>query len=47
MQAGSIVELVHLASLIGVDTWPAPLNEPPPACNLNTQPEPEAEHNSP
>ena len=47
MQAGSIVQLVHLASLIGVDTWAAPLNEPLTARNLNTQPEPEAEHSSP
>lgn len=47
MHAGSIVELVHLASLIGVDTWPVPLSESVPARDPNTQPEPEAEHSSP
>jgi len=47
MQAGSIVELVHLASLIGVDTWPTAFNEPLPDRNLNIQSEPEPEHSSP
>jgi FixJ family two-component response regulator len=44
MQATSIVELVHLASFVGVDTWPVPGCEPLPGGGLNIQPEPEAEH---
>jgi hypothetical protein len=45
MNAASIVELVHLASLAGVDSWPtsaglAPAREP------NIQPEPEPEHSN-
>ena len=44
MQAGSLVELVHLASAVGVDTWPAPGSEPLPERDLNIQPEPEPEH---
>jgi FixJ family two-component response regulator len=44
MQATSLVELVHLASLAGVDSWPAP-GEPLPAPQRNTLPaEPEPEH---
>ncbi|MFL6603109.1 MAG: response regulator transcription factor [Steroidobacteraceae bacterium] len=44
MQAGSLVELIHLASLVGVDTWPVPGCEPLPGGDLNIQPEPEPEH---
>jgi len=44
MQAGSLVELVHLASVVGVDTWPVPGSEPLPERDLNIQPEPEPEH---
>lgn len=44
MQAGSIFELVHLASLVGVDTRPVPGCEPPQGRNLNIQPEPEPGH---
>lgn len=41
MNAGSIVELVHLASVVGVDTWPPSGSEPLPGRDLNIQPEPE------
>jgi hypothetical protein len=44
MNAGSIVELVHLASVVGVDTWPTSGSEPLPERDLNIQPEPEPEH---
>ena len=44
MHAGSIVELVRLASVVGVDTWPPPGNEPLPERDLNIQSEPEPEH---
>jgi FixJ family two-component response regulator len=44
MQAGSIVELVHLASVAGVDSWPAPGSQPLPDRDLNIQSEPEPEH---
>jgi FixJ family two-component response regulator len=44
MQAGSLVELVHLASVVGVDTWPAVSSEPLPGRDVNIQPEPEPEH---
>jgi FixJ family two-component response regulator len=47
MHAGSIVELVHLASLVGVDTWPVSGGEPLPDHDLNIQPEPEPEHSRP
>jgi FixJ family two-component response regulator len=45
MNASSIVELVHLASLVGVDSWPTPA-DPTPARELNIQPEPEPEHSN-
>jgi FixJ family two-component response regulator len=45
MNAASIVELVHLASLAGVDSWPASAG-PPPAREPNIQPEPEPEHSN-
>jgi FixJ family two-component response regulator len=45
MNAASIVELVHLASLLGVDSWPAPA-DPTPARERNIQPEPEPEHSN-
>jgi FixJ family two-component response regulator len=44
MHAGSIVELVHLASVVGVDTWPPSTSDALPDHGLNIQPEPEAEH---
>lgn len=44
MHAGSIVELVHLASLVGVDSWPAPTHEPIPDLATNVQTGPELEH---
>jgi FixJ family two-component response regulator len=44
MHAGSIVELVHLASVVGVDMWPLPTSDTLPDHDLNIQPEPEAEH---
>jgi FixJ family two-component response regulator len=44
MHAGSIVELVHLASLVGVDSWPANIPEVLPDHDPNMQPEPEPEH---
>jgi len=44
MHAGSIVELVHLASLVGFDTWPVSASESLPDRDLNIQPEPEPEH---
>ena len=44
MNAGSIVELVHLASVVGVDTWPTLGSEPLPERDLNIQSEPEPEH---
>jgi FixJ family two-component response regulator len=47
MQAGSLVELVHLANVVGVDTWPAPGIGPLPDSDLNIQPEPESEHSRP
>jgi FixJ family two-component response regulator len=47
MHAGSIVELVHLASVVGVDTWPTSGNEPLPDGDPNIQPELEPEHSSP
>jgi FixJ family two-component response regulator len=42
MQATSLVELVHLASLAGVDSWSTPTQLPRP--QPNTPPEPEPEH---
>jgi FixJ family two-component response regulator len=47
MHAGSIVELVHLASVVGVDTWPPSTSDALPDHGLNIQPEPEAEHSRP
>jgi FixJ family two-component response regulator len=47
MHAGSIVELVHLASVVGVDMWPLPTGDTLPDHDLNIQPEPEAEHSRP
>jgi FixJ family two-component response regulator len=47
MHAGSLVELVHLATIVGVDTWPASGGEPLPGRDLNIQPEPESEHSRP
>ena len=44
MNAGSIVELVHLASVVGVDTWPPSGSEPLPGGDLNIQPQLEPEH---
>jgi FixJ family two-component response regulator len=44
MHAGSIVELVHLASLVGVDSWPASGSEALPDHDPNIQAEPEPEH---
>jgi DNA-binding CsgD family transcriptional regulator len=44
MRAGSIVELVHLASVVGVDTWLPTGNELLPEGELNIQSEPEPEH---
>ena len=41
MNAGSIVELVQLASLVGFDTWPTSGSELLPERDLNIQPEPE------
>lgn len=43
MNAASIVELVHLASLLGVDTWPVspePASEPGHGLNIRTELEP-------
>jgi FixJ family two-component response regulator len=45
MNAASIVELVHLASLAGVDSWPTSAG-PPPSREPNIQPEPEPEHSN-
>jgi FixJ family two-component response regulator len=49
MNAASIVELVHLASLVGVDSWPvsAPESMPSQGRNIPSQIEPELEHSSP
>jgi FixJ family two-component response regulator len=47
MHAGSIVELVHLASVVGVDTWPPSTSDALPDHGLNIQSEPEAEHSRP
>jgi FixJ family two-component response regulator len=47
MHAGSIVELVHLASVAGVDTWLPAGSEPLPERDLNIQSEPEPEHSRP
>lgn len=46
MQAASLVELVHLASLIGVDTWPVTQSDHPLECDRNAQvaSEPGLEH---
>jgi FixJ family two-component response regulator len=44
MHAGSIVELVHLASVVGVDTWLPAGSEQLPERDLNIQSEPEPEH---
>jgi hypothetical protein len=44
MHAGSIVELVHLASVVGVDTWLPAGNEQLPERDLNIESEPEPEH---
>ena len=42
MNAASLVELVHLASLAGVDTWPAsPESAPRHVPNIQAEPEPE------
>jgi FixJ family two-component response regulator len=43
MQAGSIVELVHLATLAGVDGWPVAA-EALPHRGTNIEPKPEPEH---
>jgi FixJ family two-component response regulator len=43
MNAASIVELVHLASLVGVDSWPTSA-DPEPARQPNFQSEAEPEH---
>ena len=45
MNAASIVELIHLASLIGVDYWPTSAY-PVPARGPNIQSEPEPEHSN-
>jgi FixJ family two-component response regulator len=45
MNAATIVELVHLASLAGVDSWPTSAG-PAPAREPNIQPEPEPEHSN-
>jgi FixJ family two-component response regulator len=45
MNAASIVELVHLAALVGVDTRPASL-EPGPGRDSNKRAEPEPEHSN-
>jgi FixJ family two-component response regulator len=45
MNAASIVELIHLASLAGVDSWPTSAG-PPPSREPNIQPEPEPEHSN-
>jgi len=45
MNAASIVELIHLASLIGVDYRPTAA-DPEPARGPNIQPEPEPEHSN-
>ena len=44
MQAGSIVELVHLASLVGVDSWPGPSPAGAAQCEHGMTTEPEPEH---
>ena len=41
MQATSLVELVHLASLAGVDSWSAPAEALPAPNTLPAEPEPE------
>jgi FixJ family two-component response regulator len=41
MQATSLVELVHLASLAGVDSWSAPVEPLPVPNTLPAEPEPE------
>lgn len=42
MNAASIIELVHLASLVGVDSWPASAGlEPPSGSNIQSEAEPE------
>jgi len=43
MNAASIVELVHLASLVGVDVWPV---SPEPRHDPNIRAEPEPEHSN-
>jgi len=45
MNAASIVELVHLASLVGVDTWPVS-PEPDSRTDPNIRTEPEPEHSN-
>lgn len=45
MNAASIVELVHLASLVGVDTWPVS-PEPGSGTDSNIRTEPEPEHSN-
>jgi FixJ family two-component response regulator len=45
MNAASIVELVHLASLVGVESWPTSADSAP-ARGPNIQPEPEPEHSN-
>jgi len=44
MNAGTIVELVHLASVVGVDSWPVSSQEPLPDHDPNMHTEPEPEH---
>ena len=45
MNAHSLVDLVHFASLAGVDAWPA-FPEPEPGLNPNIRSEPEREHSN-